>query len=578
MDLFLLHSIVDELNPLVSGHRPGRVWQLGLTDLLIDFNLRDGRWLRLMTDPLRLGFYLTSRGPRHYAVAPRNDTPFVALWHKYLDGSRLMRIEPLGYDRIVHFIFTTAEGAERRLVVSLTGRAANLLLLAGRQVLAELREREEPLEVYVDPPPARDRLDPLSCRADDLMKITKGQIGEVGAAAQNHLLGFTPLLSRELAARVEQSASLETGWAAMIADLAARPGQPTIYANPSLDQLIETPGCDEMTLFLSSIPLHHLPARLQIHPPSLNEAAEQYFNLLEARRQVTSLRQRLTSHIQTRLKRLNSLLSNLDREEERYGEAETWQRYGDLLLTNAHEAARTDEGMWLVVDYFDPEQRLIEIATADLGSAQESAEYYFRLARKGRHSRQSIAARRPPVIAEIAQLRSDQARLPLLTRLSELEEMARQLGLTAERGDRSDRIKGSGAINNRQVAEIAVPGTRRYRSSDGYEILVGRTDRDNDHLTLRIAKSSDLWFHAADYPGSHVILRNPKRQEIPQRSIIEAAQLAAKFSQAKDLPKAAVNYCEKKFVSKPKGFAPGQVRLASFRTVLVEPAEAGVRN
>ena len=577
MDLFLLHSIVDELNPLVSGHRPGRVWQLGLTDLLIDFNLRDGRWLRLMTDPLRLGFYLTSRGPRQYGVAPRNDTPFVALWHKHLDGSRLMRIEPLGYDRIVHFIFTTAEGTERRLVVSLTGRAANLLLLSGRQVLAELREREEPLEVYDDPPPPRDRLDPLSCRAGDVMKMAKGQFSEVGAAAQNHLLGFTPLLSRELAARVEQAASLETGWSEMISDLAARPGQPTIYANPPLDQLLETPGCDEMTLFLSSIPLHHLPARLQIHPPSLNEAAEQYFNLLEARRQVTSLRQRLTSHIQTRLKRLSSLLSNLDREEERYGEAETWQRYGDLLLTNAHEAAQTDEGKWLVVDYFDPEQRLTEIATADLGTAQESAEYYFRLARKGRHSRQSIAARRPPVIAEIAQLRSDQARLPLLTTLSDLEEMARQLGLTAAPGDRSDRSKGPAAINNRQAAETVVPGTRRYRSSDGYEILVGRTDRDNDHLTMRIAKSSDLWFHAADYPGSHVILRNPKRQEIPQRSIIEAAQLAAKFSHAKDLPKAAVNYCEKKFVSKPKGFAPGQVRLASFRTVLVEPAEAGVR-
>jgi predicted ribosome quality control (RQC) complex YloA/Tae2 family protein len=122
-----------------------------------------------------------------------------------------------------------------------------------------------------------------------------------------------------------------------------------------------------------------------------------------------------------------------------------------------------------------------------------------------------------------------------------------------------------------------IPGARRYRSSDGYEILVGRADRDNDNLTLRVARSFDLWFHAADYPGSHVILRNPKRQPVPPRSIAEAAQLAAKFSQAKDLPKAAVNYCEKKFVTKPKGFAPGQVRLASFRTILVEPAEAGER-
>lgn len=94
---------------------------------------------------------------------------------------------------------------------------------------------------------------------------------------------------------------------------------------------------------------------------------------------------------------------------------------------------------------------------------------------------------------------------------------------------------------------------------------------------MRIAKSYDIWFHAADYPGSHVVLRNPQRKEVPARAIAEAAQLAAKFSQAKGGPKVAVNYCEKKFVSKPKGFAPGQVRLSSFKTILVEPAEAGER-
>jgi predicted ribosome quality control (RQC) complex YloA/Tae2 family protein len=122
-----------------------------------------------------------------------------------------------------------------------------------------------------------------------------------------------------------------------------------------------------------------------------------------------------------------------------------------------------------------------------------------------------------------------------------------------------------------------VSGVRRYRSTDGYEILVGRTDRDNDNLTFRLAKSYDLWFHAADYPGSHVVLRNPQRKQVPARAVTEAAQLAAKFSQAKSDAKVAVNYCERKFVTKMKGFAPGQVRLSSFKTVLVEPHEAGER-
>jgi predicted ribosome quality control (RQC) complex YloA/Tae2 family protein len=77
--------------------------------------------------------------------------------------------------------------------------------------------------------------------------------------------------------------------------------------------------------------------------------------------------------------------------------------------------------------------------------------------------------------------------------------------------------------------------------------------------------------HAADYPGSHVVIRNPNRKEVPQRTLLEAAQLAAFYSQGKKQTKAAVNYTEKKFVNKPKRAAPGLVRLASFKTILVEP-------
>ncbi|MDQ3586567.1 MAG: NFACT RNA binding domain-containing protein, partial [Acidobacteriota bacterium] len=99
-----------------------------------------------------------------------------------------------------------------------------------------------------------------------------------------------------------------------------------------------------------------------------------------------------------------------------------------------------------------------------------------------------------------------------------------------------------------------------------------RGAKDNDQLTFRVARPHDTWLHAADYPGSHVIVRNHARtSDIPHRTIIEAAQLAAHFSQAKRDAKVAVNYTQRKFIQKPKGAAPGLVRLSSFRTLLVEP-------
>jgi len=125
-----------------------------------------------------------------------------------------------------------------------------------------------------------------------------------------------------------------------------------------------------------------------------------------------------------------------------------------------------------------------------------------------------------------------------------------------------------------RAKQINIPGVRRYRSSDGYEILVGRGARDNDHLTFKTAQPNDLWLHTGDYPGSHVVVRNPTRKEIPHRTIVEAAQIAAKFSQARKDSKVIVHYTARKFLSKPKGAAPGLVRMSTFKTIMVEPKEA----
>src|SRR6185312_14346509 len=100
----------------------------------------------------------------------------------------------------------------------------------------------------------------------------------------------------------------------------------------------------------------------------------------------------------------------------------------------------------------------------------------------------------------------------------------------------------------RRPEPAKIPGVRLYKSSDGYEILVGRGARDNDNLTFKIAKPNDLWLHAADDPGSHVVVRNRSRAEMPQRTIIEAAQLAANYSQAKTDGKVNINYTQRKFL------------------------------
>src|SRR5205085_4171361 len=129
-------------------------------------------------------------------------------------------------------------------------------------------------------------------------------------------------------------------------------------------------------------------------------------------------------------------------------------------------------------------------------------------------------------------------------RLRSEEEKVAELEAAIDRGDteflRSFDQPAKQKIVSRpsKKADQAFKGARRFVSTDGFEILVGKKAADNDFLTFRVARSLDTWMHAADYPGSHVVIRNAGKKEVPQRTLLEAARLAAFYSDAREQPKA----------------------------------------
>jgi predicted ribosome quality control (RQC) complex YloA/Tae2 family protein len=576
MDNFLLQIVVNELGLRLGGHRVGGIYQIGATDLAIDFYAPNERWLMISTDPQRLAFYLTARNPKQSGDEPRSDTAFVALARKHLGGSRLAATEKLGYDRVVHLEFNVKDKdgkhTRRKLVAALTGRSANILLVEDSRIIASLREHDETITQYVDPAPPPDKLDPFLCSAEKLDELIAASGGDLAEAARG-LIGFSPLYAREFAARAGLASPYEA-LRGLLGDLYEAPPKPTIYSPPaapaarpaSMDELKCEIGRDDFDLVLSPIEFKSLSDRSALRFSGAVEAADAYFALAEERRRFFALKRKLRSHILSRLRQRRDLLNHLARDLDKFSNGEVHQRYGELLLANLRQAVKTGGG-FQVTDYYDESQPLIEIPSAGIPTPQEAAEHYFKLARKARRGFEKVGERLPQVENEIAQLETHLAELEARVDAVALNTLAAQLNLPAPEKKPSQSAK----------KEVKIPGVRRYRSSDGYEIMVGRAGADNDNLTFRVAKSYDLWFHAADYPGSHVVLRNPQRKPVPPRSIAEAAQLAAKFSQARTLPRAAVNYCERKYVTKMKGFAPGQVRLSSFKTLMVEPAEVGER-
>ncbi|HLV26254.1 MAG TPA: NFACT RNA binding domain-containing protein [Gemmatimonadales bacterium] len=105
---------------------------------------------------------------------------------------------------------------------------------------------------------------------------------------------------------------------------------------------------------------------------------------------------------------------------------------------------------------------------------------------------------------------------------------------------------------------------------DGWEVLVGKGARDNDELTFRVAEANDLWLHAAGYPGSHVVVRNPDRVEVPREVVRRAAELAVFNSKAREARgKVDVHVCRAGDVRKVRGAPAGQVQLSRWDTVKV---------
>ena len=295
---------------------------------------------------------------------------------------------------------------------------------------------------------------------------------------------------------------------------------------------------------------------------SFSAAADKYYSELEESHQFDSLAGNLLANLRKEIARRKKLQVNLRKDLVAHGNPDEHKRVGDLLLANTANATRIGNRV-TVTDYYAEDAPEIEIEVDENLTLPEAASAYFSRYTKAKRAVEEIGVRLVQLENELEEFGAKLVKL-------EKAIATRDAAVLAEFGETKAR---SAAVNKKQKASLALPGMRRYHSSDGYEVLVGRTARDNDQLTFRVARPNDLWLHAGDYPGSHVIVRNSSRNDIPHRTIIEAAQLAAKFSQARKDSKVDIHYTRRKFLTKPKGSAPGLVRMSNFKTITVEPGE-----
>ena len=235
--------------------------------------------------------------------------------------------------------------------------------------------------------------------------------------------------------------------------------------------------------------------------------------------------------------------------------ADTYERYGHLLMANRSEISPGDEQL-VVPDLF--EGGTVEIPVDDRRSVIENAERYYERARTTRRSREAAETRLDGAIEHRERLEAALSDIEPVRSLKELRE-----------AELRHKAIVAGLASKRETA----PEARPYRLVNfrGYDILIGRSARLNDRLTFGIASKNDYWLHARGTSGSHVIIRRNRDETLPGDVIERAASLAAWFSKARGSSLVPVIVTERKFVRKPKGALPGAVVVEREQVLMVAP-------
>ena len=576
IDAVFLESLRCELQQQLLACRVDKVQQPERDTILLSMRGPNGGGKLLLTaSPNHPRIQLTSLSFENPAQPPM----FCMLLRKHLTGGRLVSISQPPLERLVELTFDCIDEmgtpCRKKLILEIMGRNSNLILTGAdgrildclRRVDFEMSEQRQVLPgLYYHLPPAQGKRSPWDASEQDLLALLGAQ--KTQKMADSFLLetfgGLSPLLCRELAYAVFGQVDLDLS---QLTDAQREDAAGNLF--DAFDQLHtgkRTPVIlvrDERPWDFTCIPIRQYEGLIAQEPqPSFSALLDTFYakrDSLERMRQKTqALRKTLTIlHNRTARK-----LANQQKELEATFDREHLRRLGDIVTANLHVISR-GQARLTAVDFYDPEMKEIDIPLNPAISPQQNAAKFYKDYQKAKTAEK--------VLTE--QIAKGEAELSYLA--SVLDELSRVESERDMQDIRQELTEGGYLRETGQKKKMKLPASKPmvFRSSDGFEILVGRNNRQNDLLTCKLAQKQDIWLHTQKIHGSHVIIACAPETP-PDRTVTEAMQLAVYFSQAREGQNVPVDYTRVKNVKKPAGAKPGMVIYDHYSTAVVTPDAA----
>ncbi len=581
LDGITTSAIVSELKADLLGGRIDKIHQPVADEIRMTVRIpgSGARKLILSANSAHPRMHLTESSRENPMTAPL----FCMVLRKHLAGGKLIGILQPDFERIIILQVESANEmgdiTTKSLILEIMGKHSNLILTdENGKILDSIKrvthEKSSVREVlpgkqYVFPP-SQNKKNPLLAVQEDFLQ---GLHLQEGRKLQEFLYqtytGISPVMAGEICTRagldasdachqITEAAALQlfSVFSQTMEEIRKEQYLPAVYYQENgriLDFAVL-----KMTQFKS------LP---QKQYESISALLEGFYqerdNAAHIRQKAQDMRKLVMNHIERCVKKKEI---HLKTRQETKG-MELWKKKGELLTANIY-AVPQGVTTFRTVDYYEEAMPEIEIAIDPAKTTAENAQKYFAKYNKAKRTLAALETQEKQNEEELVYLESVLNALENAKEDADLSEIRTEL---AESGFLRRQVQKKGQQKPQRSKPL------HYISSDGYEILVGKSNLQNDELTLRTAEPTDLWLHTKDIPGSHVIIRTGGKSELPEATMEEAANLAAFFSKAKNSSMVPVDYTQRKNVKKPNGAKPGMVIYLTNKTIYIHPDEERVK-
>ncbi len=563
-DAIFLTALAGELRQALDGARVEKISQPARDTVVLQLRAHEGhRRLLFNANPNHARVQLTALNFENPSAPPM----FCMLLRKHLSGGKLLSITQPPMERVLafHFACTDEMGvpAEKTLVAELMGGASNLLLLDGSGRIVDCLRRTDACAarpvlpgLFYHPPLRQDRLDPTGLGTDEIAGLLAQAVRpkRMDKWLTERFSGISPLIAREIAYNLtgETDGPLTQDAGALAAQLRAMMDpasfQPVMLLHDGAAKDFSFRPIRQYGAYMEAVAYPDCSALLDAFYGDRDKAEKMRQRSQTLHKTLTNLLGRATRKLANQRQ---ELAATLDRERKR--------QLGDIVTANLYQIQR-GQTLLRATDFYDPEMREIDIPLSPVLSPQQNAAKFYKEYSKAKTAQRVLTEQIARGEIEREYLGSV---LEALSRAESEKDLADIRAELLEGGYIRDRGKGK---------RMKLPPSRpmEFVSSDGFLILVGRNNRQNDQLTGKMAEKRDIWLHAQKVHGSHVVILCSGVQP-PDTTVTEAMRLAAYYSQAREGSLVPVDYCLVKHVKKPAGAKPGMVVYETYRTGYVTP-------